>query len=77
MGSNKKSCNVYGFKDADLKKEGLRDLRLTTYQGAIPDVKDSATGDVELWFNTIIPWDAEDPKTVLAPGDAQIVTTRP
>ena len=31
--------------------------------------------DVELWFNTVIPWDAMDFATTLKPNDAQIVAT--
>ena len=46
-------------------------------QRLIPDVKGQAAGDVELLFNTVVPWDAEDPKSVLSAGDAQIVATCP
>ena len=30
---------------------------------------------MELWFNTVILWDAMDPATTLKPTDAQIVAT--
>ena len=37
--------------------------------------KGQAAGDVELWFNTVIPWDAMDPATTLKHTDAQILAT--
>ena len=45
------------------------------YHRSIPDDKGQAAGDVELWFNTVTPWDESDPATVLAPKDAQIEAT--
>ena len=30
---------------------------------------------MELWFNTVIPWDETDFATTLKPNDAQIVAT--
>ena len=47
------------------------------YHRIIPDVKGQAAGDVELCFNTVTPWDESDPAKVLAPKDAQIVSTGP
>ena len=41
------------------------------------DGKKQAAGDVELWFNTAIPWDAADPATIFKPTDAQVVATGP
>ena len=32
---------------------------------------------MKFWFNTIIPWDQNDPATTTKPRDAQIVATRP
>ena len=32
---------------------------------------------MELWFNTIIPWDAADFATILKPNDAHILATGP
>ena len=74
-----------GFQREKLQMVGLQECRskeggtsqIGSYQRVIPDVKGPAAGDVEFWLNTVIPWDAEDPKTVLFPGDAQIVTTGP
>ena len=32
---------------------------------------------MELWFNSIIPWDAADFATTLKPNDAQVLATGP
>ena len=74
-----------GFQKEKLQIVGLRECRskeggtdqIGSYHRVIPDVKGPAAGDVEFWFNTVIPWDAEDPKTVLSRGDSQVVVTGP
>ena len=47
------------------------------YCRVIPDPNSLAGGDIELWFNTRIPWDPGDPLTVLRPEHATITGTGP
>ena len=47
------------------------------YHRVIPEPKGQAAGDVELWFNTVIPLDQDDLATTMQPKDAQIVATGP
>ena len=71
----KDNLQIVGLQECRSKEGGTS--QIGDYQRVIPDVKGPAAGDVELWFNTVIPWDAEDFKAVLAAGDAQIVATGP
>ena len=47
------------------------------YCRVIPDPNSLAGGDIELLFNTLIPWDPGDPLTVLTPEHATITGTGP
>ena len=66
---------MVGLQECRSKEGGT--FQIADNQKVIPDVKGQAAGEVELWFNTVAAWDAEDPKSVLSAGDAQIVTTGP
>ena len=74
-----------GFKKERLLIVGLQECRskeggtsqIGDYHRIIPDPKGQAAGDVEIWFNTVIPWDQDDPATTMKPKDAQIVATGP
>ena len=74
-GFKKEKLLIVGLQECRSKDGGA--LQIGDYHRRIPDVKGQAAGDVELWFNTIIPWDATDPATTLKPTDAQIVATGP
>ena len=74
-GFRKDKLHIVGLQECRSKEGGTS--KIGDYQKVIPDVKGQAAGDVELWFNTVVPWDAEDFKSVLSAGDAQIVATGP
>ena len=74
-----------GFKKERLLVVGLQECRskeggtsqIGDYHRIIPDPKGQAAGDVELWFNTVIPWDKEDSAITMKQIDAQFVATGP
>ena len=74
-----------GFENERLMVVGLQECRskeggssqICDYHRIISDPKGQAAGDVELWFNTVTPWDQDDPATTMKPKDAQIVATGP
>ena len=66
---------IVGFQECKSREGGT--TQTGDYQRVIPDPKDEAAGDVELCFNTVIPWDQEDLATIMQPKDAQIVATGP
>ena len=47
------------------------------YCRVIPEPNSLAAGGIELWFNTSIPWDPNDPLTVLTAEHATITGTGP
>ena len=47
------------------------------YCRIIPDPNSPASVDIELWFNTKLPWDPSDYLTVLSADHATIVGTGP
>ena len=72
---SKKRNSRLGLQECRSKEGGT--FQIGSYHRVIPDIKGQAARDAELWLNTVIPWDAEDPKTVLSPGDVQIVAAGP
>ena len=73
------------FSEAKLMLVGLQETRSRQggrsqagdYCRVIPDLNSPAAGDIELWFNTRIPWDPIDPLTVLTAEHATIAGTGP
>ena len=74
-GFRKERLLIVGLQEARSKEGGT--FQIGDCHTIILDVKGQAAGDVELWLNTVTPWDEGDPATVLAPKDAQIVATGP
>ena len=74
-GLQKEKVQIVRLQECRSKERGI--ATNCDDQRVIPDVTGPAVRDVELWFNTVTFWDAEDPPTVLAAGDAQIVATGP
>ena len=74
-GFQKERSMVIGFQECRSKEGGT--LQIGNYHSVIPDPKGQVAGDVELWFNTAIPWVQDDPATTMQPKDAQIVATGP
>ena len=74
-GFRKEKLMIVGLQECRSRKGGTS--QIGDFHRVIPDPKGPAAGDVELWFNTKIPWDQEDSTTTLQPKDAQIVATGP
>ena len=74
-GFNKERLMVIGVQECRSKEGGTS--QIGDYHRVIPDPKGQAAGDVELWFNIVIPWDQDDLAITMQPKDAQIVATGP
>ena len=74
-GFKKDRLLVVGLQECRSKEGGAR--QFGDYNGISPDPKSQAAGDVEVWFNTVIPWDQNDFATIMKPRGAQIVATGP
>ena len=66
---------IVGLQECRSKEGGTS--QICDYHRIIPDPKGQAAGDVESWFNTVIPLDQDDPAITMKPKDAQIVATGP
>ena len=71
----KRKLLIVWLQECRIKEGGTS--QIGDYHRIIPAVKGQAAGDVELWSNTVIPWDETDRATTLKLNDAQIVATGP
>ena len=66
-----------GFKKDRRMVIGLQECRsreggtsqIGDYHRVIPEPKGQAAGDVELWFNIVMPWDQDDLAITMQPKD--------
>ena len=70
-----RNLHLVGIQEARSRKGGQH--QVGDFLRIVPNTEGPAQGDVELWINTSLAWDPEDPGTKVSHQDVQIFATGP